>query len=309
LPKSVARGVSAAQQARKGAGAGGDCPPADFVFDWVSRQHPKKYFKRMALFATIQPLFVLSGFAVGFLVGMTGVGGGSLMTPLLILLFHVHPVTAVGTDLIYASVTKTGGSMVHGLNRTIDWRIVRRLASGSLPASVLTMAALWWLKFDPAAYSALVTKCLGVALLATAAALLLRRRLLASYSRRVGVLSERQTRTCTIVTGIVLGVLVTISSVGAGALGVTALLLLYPELPIVRIAGSDIAHAVPLTLVAGTGHLVAGGVDTAMLVSLLCGSLPGIMLASLFAPRLPDLALRIVLAVTLTIVALRLLSA
>ena len=132
----------------------------------------------MALFATIQPLFVLSGFAVGFLVGMTGVGGGSLMTPLLILLFHVHPVTAVGTDLIYASVTKTGGSIVHGLNKTIDWRIVRRLALGSLPASLLTMTVLWLLKIDQASYSALVTKILGVALICTALALLFRRRLL-----------------------------------------------------------------------------------------------------------------------------------
>jgi uncharacterized protein len=263
----------------------------------------------MALFATIQPLFVLSGFAVGFLVGMTGVGGGSLMTPLLILLFHVHPVTAVGTDLIYASVTKTGGSLVHSFNRTIDWRIVRRLALGSLPASILTMALMGLLKIDQAAYSALVTKILGVALIATATALLFRRRLLATYPRMFGVLSEQQTRTYTILTGVALGVLVTVSSVGAGALGVTALLLLYPELPVVKIAGSDIAHAVPLTLVAGMGHLVAGGVDTAVLVSLLCGSLPGIMLASLFAPRLPDRALRIVLAFTLAVVAARLLSA
>jgi len=263
----------------------------------------------MALFATIQPLFVISGFAVGFLVGMTGVGGGSLMTPLLILLFHVHPVTAVGTDLIYASVTKTGGSLVHGFNRTIDWRIVRRLASGSLPASLATLAILWQLKIDQSAYSALVTKVLGVALIATAAALLMRRKLLATYSQRVGVLSEEQTRTYTIVTGVVLGVLVTVSSVGAGALGVTALLLLYPELPVVRIAGSDIAHAVPLTLVAGMGHVMAGGVDMTVLVSLLCGSLPGIMLASMFAPRLPDRALRIVLAITLIVVAIRLLSA
>jgi len=271
----------------------------------------RKYFctSEMALFATIQPLFVVSGFAVGFLVGMTGVGGGSLMTPLLILLFHVHPVTAVGTDLIYASVTKTGGSLVHGFNRTIDWRIVRRLAMGSLPASVLTMTLLWALKIDQGAYSALVTKSLGVALIATAAALLFRKRLLATYSQRIGVLSEDQTRSYTIVTGVILGVLVTISSVGAGALGVTALLLLYPELPVVRIAGSDIAHAVPLTLIAGMGHLVSGGVDTTVLISLLCGSLPGIMLASLFAPRLPDFALRIVLAVTLVVVAIRLLSA
>ena len=263
----------------------------------------------MALFETIQPLFVLSGFAVGFLVGMTGVGGGSLMTPLLILLFHVHPVTAVGTDLIYASVTKTGGSVVHGLNKTIDWRIVRRLATGSLPASLATMAVLWLLKIDQAAYSSLVTKILGVALICTALALLFRRRLLATYSRRVGVLSESQTRSFTVITGVALGVLVTISSVGAGALGVTALLLLYPELPVVKIAGSDIAHAVPLTLIAGMGHLMSGGIDTGVLVSLLCGSLPGIVLASMFAPRLPDRALRIVLAATLTIVAVRLLSA
>ena len=263
----------------------------------------------MALFATIQPLFVLSGFAVGFLVGMTGVGGGSLMTPLLILLFHVHPVTAVGTDLIYASATKTGGTVMHGLNKTIDWRIVRRLASGSLPASLLTLLALWALKIDSSAYSGLVTKVLGVALLATAATLVFRRKLLATYSRRVGVLSESRTRAYTILTGVALGILVTISSVGAGALGVTALLLLYPELPVVKIAGSDIAHAVPLTLVAGMGHLASGGIDTGVLVSLLCGSLPGIMLASLFAPRLPDRALRMVLAATLALVAARLLYA
>jgi uncharacterized membrane protein YfcA len=263
----------------------------------------------MSLFQHIEPLFVLSGFAVGFLVGITGVGGGSLMTPLLILLFHVHPVTAVGTDLIYASVTKTGGSLVHGFNRTIDWRIVRRLACGSLPASVLTLTILHLLKIDQAAYSALVTKILGVALISTAAAILMRKRLLATYSQRVGILSDERTRFYTIATGAVLGVLVTVSSVGAGALGVTALLLLYPELPVVRIAGSDIAHAVPLTLVAGLGHMAGGGVDMTVLVSLLCGSLPGIMLASLFAPRLPDTLLRVILAITLVVVAVRLLSA
>ena len=257
----------------------------------------------------IHPLYIASGFAVGFLVGMTGVGGGSLMTPLLILLFKVHPVTAVGTDLIYASVTKSGGSIVHGFNKTIDWRIVRRLATGSLPASIATLVLLWWLKIDQAAYSALVTKVLGVALLLTAAALLFRRRLLANYSRRVGVLTNSQTRILTIATGVTLGVLVTVSSVGAGALGVTALLLLYPELPVVRIAGSDIAHAVPLTLVAGVGHMASGGIDEAVLVSLLIGSLPGIMLSSFFAPRLPDTALRLILSATLVVVAARLLIA
>ena len=262
----------------------------------------------MALFATIQPLFILSGFAVGFLVGMTGVGGGSLMTPLLILLFHVHPVTAVGTDLIYASVTKTGGSLVHGFNRTIDWRIVRRLASGSLPASVATLTALWLLKVDQAAYSALVTKILGLALIATAAALLIRRRLLATYSQRIGVLSDQQTRIYTVLTGVVLGVLVTISSVGAGALGVTALLLLYPELPVVRIAGSDIAHAVPLTLVAGMGHATLGSVDCPLLVKLLLGSVPGIWLGSHLMTRLSERYIRSALSVLLAYAGLKLIA-
>jgi uncharacterized membrane protein YfcA len=148
-----------------------------------------------------------------------------------------------------------------------------------------------------------------VALILTATALIFRKRLLATYSQRVGLLTEEQTRAYTILTGVALGVLVTISSVGAGALGVTALLLLYPELPVAKIAGSDIAHAVPLTLVAGIGHLATGGLNYAVLISLLCGSLPGIMIASAFAPRLPDSALRIILAITLLVVAARLLSA
>jgi uncharacterized membrane protein YfcA len=239
---------------------------------------------------------------------MTGVGGGSLMTPLLILLFHVHPGTAVSTDLLYASVTKSGGSLVHGINKTIDWRVVGRLARGSLPASLLTLLVFHFLAIDPAAMNALITRVLGTALLATALALVFRKKLLASYSARVGVLSEGQTEFFTVLTGAVLGVLVTISSVGAGALGVTALILLYPELPVVKIAGSDIAHAVPLTLVAGLGHLMTGGIDLGMLASLLLGSLPGIILSSMFAPRLPDLALRLILAATLAVTGLRLLT-
>ena len=262
----------------------------------------------MPFLHALNPLYVLSGFAVGFLVGMTGVGGGSLMTPLLILLFHVHPTTAVGTDLLYASITKSGGSVIHGINRTIDWRIVGRLAMGSLPAALATLLIFHLLQIDPAAMNTLITKVLGVALLATALALIFRKRLLASYGRRVGILSERQTRTFTILTGVALGVLVTISSVGAGALGVTALILLYPEVPVVKIAGSDIAHAVPLTLIAGLGHLMSGGIDSTVLISLLCGSLPGIMIASLFAPRMPDLALRLILAATLTLTGVRLLA-
>lgn len=256
----------------------------------------------------LHPLYVLSGFAVGFLVGMTGVGGGALMTPLLILLFHVHPTTAVGTDLIYASITKTGGSIVHGFARNIEWRMVGRLALGSIPASLLTLLAFYFLKIDPGALNALITHVLGWSLLATALALVFRKYLLDSYARRVGALAEKQTFRFTVATGAVLGVLVSISSVGAGALGVTALILLYPELPIVRIAASDIAHAVPLTLVAGLGHLMSGGIDVTVLESLLVGSLPGVVIASLFAPRLPDLALRLLLAATLTISGLRLLG-
>jgi hypothetical protein len=171
------------------------------------------------------------------------------------------------------------------------------------------MLTIWLLKLDMAAYSAVVTKVLGVALILTAGALIFRRRLLATYSKRIGVLTESQTRAYTILVGLLLGVMVTISSVGAGALGVTALLLLYPELPVVKIAGSDIAHAVPLTLVAGLGHIMHGGVDMTVLVSLLCGSLPGVALSSQFAPRMPDMALRWVLAITLILVAIRLLSA
>jgi uncharacterized membrane protein YfcA len=261
----------------------------------------------MSFLHHINYAYVLSGFAVGFLVGITGVGGGSLMTPLLILLFGIAPEKAVATDLIYASITKTGGSFVHALNKTIDWTIVARLAAGSLPASALTLLTFYYLGIDSAAVSAMITRVLGVALVFTAAALLARPWLLRTYASRFAGASNEATRAYTVLTGAVLGVLVTISSVGAGALGVTALILLYPRAPIVKIAGSDIAHAVPLTLLAGTGHLLGGTINLATLLSLLVGSLPGIMIASAFAPRLPDTALRIILALTLIAVAGRLL--
>jgi uncharacterized protein len=256
----------------------------------------------------LHPIYVLSGFAVGFLVGMTGVGGGALMTPLLILLFHIHPATAVGTDLLYASITKSCGSLVHSLARNIHWRIVGRLALGSVPASLATLVVLYFFEVNQATLDILTTRVLGFALLATALALVFRKYLLDTYTRRVGALSERQIFRFTLATGVILGILVSVSSVGAGALGVTALILLYPDLPVVQIAASDIAHAVPLTLVAGVGHLMAGGIDLTVLVSLLVGSLPGVVIASVFAPRLPDLALRLLLAATLTISGLRLLA-
>lgn len=257
----------------------------------------------------IQLAYVISGFAVGFLVGMTGVGGGSLMTPMLILLFGISPEKAVATDLIYASITKTGGSLIHGLNKTIDWRIVLRLASGSIPGALLMMSTLYFLQVDSGRINSLVTHVLAVALLLTSLALIFRKWLTETYVRRVGTLDDRVTRKATIITGFVLGVLVSLSSVGAGALGVTALILLYPKIPIVRIAGSDIAHAVPLTLLAGLGHsLILGPIDVSLLTSLLIGSLPGIMLSSFIAPRVPDVMLRLILAATLFLVAIRLLT-
>jgi uncharacterized membrane protein YfcA len=250
----------------------------------------------------IDPLYSVCGFVGGLLVGVTGVGGGSLMTPLLILLFGVHPATAVGTDLLYAAATKIGGSVIHGLARTIDWTVVRRLASGSVPSTGLTLFVLSRFDFHGAAMRDLITTVLSVALLVTAGLLIYRRKLLTFHAARVGELSARRTNWLTLVSGAVLGVLVSISSVGAGAIGVTFLILLYPHLPMARIVGSDIAHAVPLTLVAGLGYWMLGSVDWHIFSSLLVGSLPGIFLGSYLSTRIAELALRIILALTLAIV-------
>jgi len=228
----------------------------------------------------IAPLYVVSGFGVGLLVGMTGVGGGSLMTPLLILLFGIHPVTAVGTDLLYAAATKTGGSVAHGWARSIHWPAVIRLASGSIPASILTLFVLWQLDLDAESSRSLVNLVLCFALLLTATSLLFRKAIIERYRWRLEQLDAGTTARATVLVGAVLGVLVSISSVGAGAVGVTALLLLYPQLPMTRIVGSDIAHAVPLTLVAGLGHWATGAIDWHLLGVLLVGSLPGIVIGS-----------------------------
>jgi uncharacterized protein len=253
----------------------------------------------------IDPLYSLSGFVVGMLVGMTGVGGGSLMTPLLILLFGLHPATAVGTDLLYAAVTKTGGSLVHGYARSIDWRVVRRLASGSVPATIVTLAILSSFNLSGDAARSLITLVLSVALFVTAFVLVFGQPIVAIYRKRVTKVDPRRTAVATVVVGAVLGVLVAISSVGAGAIGVIALMLLYPQLPMVKIVGSDIAHAVPLTLIAGLGHWMMGSVDWHIVLSLLIGSLPGIFVGSYFAIRVPERALRVILATTLFVVASR----
>ena len=254
---------------------------------------------------SIDPLYVISGLVVGLLVGQTGVGGGSLMTPLLVLVFGFNPAIAVGTDLLYASATKSVGTLVHGYNRTVDWQVVRRLATGSVPASLVTLAVMaTWNAAEHGQRA--ISLVLGVMLLLTAASLLLRRAFLALVAPFLSKVTPRGTAVLTIVVGATLGVLVTFTSVGAGAMGVTALLLLYPRARMAVIVGSDIAHAVPLTLVAGLGHLAMGSVNWPLLVSLLCGSVPGIILGSQMAIRVPEAVLRPVMAVVLIIVGGRL---
>jgi uncharacterized protein len=250
----------------------------------------------------IDPLYTLSGFCVGALVGLTGVGGGSLMTPLLILLFGVHPASAVGTDLLFAAATKTGGTLVHGLVGTVDWRVVGLLASGSMPTAVLTLTIVSRIGMSGSGVERVITLLLGSALIATALALVFRTRLIRSLGVRAERSDGRRTASLTVLTGMALGLLVSLTSVGAGALGVTALILLYPALPMARIVGSDIAHAVPLTLVGGIGHWLAGSVNGAILASLLVGSLPGIVAGSYAAGHVPERALRLTLAAVLLLV-------
>jgi uncharacterized protein len=254
----------------------------------------------------LHALYSASGFAVGLLVGLTGVGGGSLMTPLLILLFGIHPATAVGTDLLYAAATKTVGTAVHGANRTIDWRVVGLLAAGSVPMTVVTVFVLGNIGIQSQTAHDLITVLLAIALFITAATLIFRERIVARYAVRLAALPAERIIIFTVVLGAVLGVLVSITSVGAGAIGVTALILLYPKLPTARIVGSDIAHAVPLTLVAGIGHWFLGSINVDVLASLLIGSIPGILIGSYAAPRIPEPALRFVLAATLLLVATKL---
>ena len=258
------------------------------------------------MFNTVDPLYTLSGFIVGLLIGQTGMGGGSLMTPLLILLFGVHPTTAVGTDLLYAAATKTVGTLVHGVNRTVNWRMVSRLAAGSVPATALTLLLISHFDISGGAASRIISSVLGVMLLLTALSLVFRRQFLAAVGDRLTTVAPHRTILLTVLTGIAMGVLVTISSVGAGAIGVTILLLLYPRLPMVVIVGSDIAHAVPLTLLAGLGHWYLGSVDWPLLASLLTGSVPGIIIGSYVSARVPDAVLRPILAATLTVVGGRL---
>src|SRR4051794_28090529 len=259
--------------------------------------------------SAFNPLYSLTGFFVGALIGLTGVGGGSLMTPLLVLLFGFHPSTAVGTDLLYASVTKSVGTVVHHKGQTVDWKIVGGLATGSIPAAIVTLVVMYQLGVNAATSPLLLNLLLGAALLVTSFAVFFRPWILRWAGDHIHAMSDGHVTRWTVLLGALLGVLVSVTSVGAGALGTTALLILYPRLPVARIAASDIAHAVPLTLIAGIGHWIMGSVDFTLMAALLIGSIPGIIVGSLLSGRSSDTVLRPVLATTLLIVAVRMLIA
>lgn len=261
--------------------------------------------------------YAFSGFGVGFLVGLTGVGGGSLMTPLLVFLFGFKPSVAVGTDLLFAAITKTGGVFVHhGTHGSVDWKIVGLLASGSLPFSVITLYVLKQLSESGKETTGAITFSLGIALLLTAISILIRS-LLLRKAEKLGKIDDDHSNEAnaarfpnlhipaTILTGAVLGVLVTLSSVGAGALGTVALLFLYPRMTTLKIVGTDLAHAIPLTAVAGMGHLSLGNVDLVLLGSLLIGSLPGIWIGSHLSAKVPEKVLRPILASILLLIGLK----
>ena len=260
----------------------------------------------MSIFHAIAWPYAVSGLFVGVLVGLTGVGGGSLMTPLLVLLFGVNPTTAVGTDLLFACLTKSAGMALHSVRGNVDWRIVGRLATGSVPATALTVVLVSRRAHAASGHGDIVTTTLGIALILTAIGLVFRRQIVGRLAPFMENLGERTRLVLTVSLGGFVGVLVSLTSVGAGAIGVTVLLVLYPGLPTLRIVGSDIAHAVPLTLVAGAGHWFYGSVDFALLGSLLVGSIPGIAAGSLMASRVSDRVLRPLLATALAVVGVRL---
>jgi uncharacterized membrane protein YfcA len=257
--------------------------------------------------------FVFAGFAVGLVVGLTGVGGGSLMTPLLIFVFGVKPHLAIGTDLLFAAFTKMGGTVSLARARVVDWRIVCQVAAGSIPASLATLYLLQGLGPANPETQTLMTTTLGLALLLTATATfykVLRGKALPAEISPEQIAQATRARhwALPVLFGAVVGSLVTLTSVGAGAIGVIVLMLLYPTLPLPRIVAADIAHAVPLTLVAGLGHASIGSVDWLLLVKLLAGSLPGIWLGSQLMRKTPERVIRSLLSVLLAYAGAKLIS-
>ncbi|MBI1732724.1 MAG: sulfite exporter TauE/SafE family protein [Gammaproteobacteria bacterium] len=256
-----------------------------------------------------QIAYTVAGFAVGFIVGLTGVGGGSLMTPVLVLLFNFKPAVAVGTDLLYAAITKSGGIFVHHRKGNVDWRIVRLLAAGSIPASLLSLLLLRALEAAGVNYDRIITLALAVALILTSSVLMFRGQM-EVLSRNesldfVRALHRRLRTPMTVVAGACIGFFVTLSSVGAGALGAAILFFLYPRMRPITIVGTDLAHAVPITAIAGLGHAHLGTVNYELLASLLLGSLPGIYLGSHTGANLPDRIVRPILAGMLLLIGVR----
>jgi hypothetical protein len=250
---------------------------------------------------------IASGFAVGAIVGMTGVGGGSLMTPMLIGWMGVPPAVAVGTDLIFAAITKGFGSVAHWRHGHVEWRILQRMILSSSLAAIATLACIAKLG-NPVALVQWIRPALGVALLLTALAVLFRHKLHAVAQVSPPFKSDAAQRTATFVLGSLIGVLVALSSVGAGAIGATALMLIYPLLATRIVVGTDIAYAVPLTLIAGLGHVLLGHFDGGLLVALLVGSLPGIWLGARLSTQLPEKVLRMMLCAALTAAGVRVMS-
>lgn len=251
--------------------------------------------------------YTLSGFAVGVLVGLTGIGGGSLMTPLLIFLYGVTPITAVGTDLLFAAITKACGIVIHHRKSTVEWKIVRLMLAGSIPTALLVIGILALWKDQGQYINSLVTFVLGIALVLTSLAIAFKNMMhrLADFVEQRSRDWPRRQKQATVISGIALGILVPISSVGAGALGTATLLFLYPRLPMRKIVGTDIAHAVPLTAIAGMGHLGMGSVDSVLLLALLLGSLPGIWLGSHLTSVIPEKVMRPILASMLMAIGLK----
>lgn len=257
--------------------------------------------------------FIFAGFFVGVVVGVTGVGGGSLMTPILIFFFGVKPYLAVGTDLLFAAFTKMGGTVRLARAKVIDWRVVLQLSAGSIPAALITLFVLNRLGPANPEVQNLMTSTLGGALLLTAAATLykaVRGKTAPKTLVRGQEVAAATARhwSLPLLFGAVIGTLVTLTSVGAGAIGVSILLILYPLLPLPRIVAADIAYAVPLTLVAGLGHASLGSVDWPLLSKLLVGSLPGIWLGTHLMTRIPERVVRSALSVLLAYAGVKLIA-
>jgi len=248
------------------------------------------------------------GLFVGFLIGLTGMGGGALMTPALILFGLARPTLAVGTDLVWNALTKGVGSIVHMRQSTVDTRIVKRLALGSIPGALTGIALLAYLRHHGMkSEDRLVVWVLGAALIAVAMGLFIRTVFGAKLPMPGQEGMSRGPVWITTIVGLVVGFLVSITSVGSGSLIVASLVFIYPTTPLKRLVGSDIFHALFLVGVAAIGHMGLGTIDLRLLAGLLLGSVPGVWMGSRLSAIFPEKVLRPVLATTLLYLGLKLL--